>query len=84
VKNGVLMIIHIYARLAGIVIPNYPITLSKANPCLKLKNPTKKPKDKNMSPWNKMHNRAISKRRFVIEHTFGRSQTHLWFSKNCQ
>ncbi|SSC07318.1 hypothetical protein BTURTLESOX_332 [bacterium endosymbiont of Bathymodiolus sp. 5 South] len=37
-----------------------------------------------MGPENKVRNRAISKRRFVIEHTLGRSQTHLWFSKNCQ
>ena len=31
----------------------------------------KKPKGKQMSHWNKLRNRAISKRRFVVERTFG-------------
>jgi IS5 family transposase len=31
----------------------------------------KKPKGKPMSHWNKLRNKAISKRRFVVERTFG-------------
>ncbi|AYQ55816.1 IS5 family transposase [Bathymodiolus thermophilus thioautotrophic gill symbiont] len=31
----------------------------------------KKPKGKQMSHWNKLRNKAISKRRFVVERTFG-------------
>ena len=31
----------------------------------------KKPKGKKMSRWNKLRNKAISKRRFVVERTFG-------------
>ncbi|SMN13928.1 Mobile element protein [Bathymodiolus heckerae thiotrophic gill symbiont] len=31
----------------------------------------KKPKGKPMSRWNKVRNKAISKRRFVVERTFG-------------
>ena len=32
---------------------------------------TKKPKGKSMSHWHKLRNKAISKRRFVVERTFG-------------
>nr|WP_244610265.1 transposase [Bathymodiolus heckerae thiotrophic gill symbiont] len=31
----------------------------------------KKPKGKPMSRWNKVRNKAISKRRFVVERTYG-------------
>jgi IS5 family transposase len=42
----------------------------------------KKPKGKPMSHWNKVHNKTISKRRFVVEHTYWYAQTHLWLGKD--
>ncbi len=42
----------------------------------------KNPKGKPMSHWNKVHNKTISKRRFVVEYTYWYAQMHLWLDKD--
>ncbi len=44
----------------------------------------KKPKGKQMSHWNKLRNKAISKRRFVVERTFGTLKRTYGLAKKTQ